>query len=147
MRRQEGTPTELSNQKVTTAKPSLSDAMREGCPVRNVLDCISDKWSLLILSALADHPKRFMELRREVPDISQRMLTQTLRQLERDGLISRTVVPTVPVSVTYALTEVGWSFMAPMRQLLSWAAETYSSVTEARRRYDAREVAEAAHAG
>ena len=112
--------------------------------MRSVLDCISDKWSLLILSALADHPKRFMELRREVPDISQRMLTQTLRQLERDGLVSRTVVPTVPVSVTYALTEVGWSFMAPMQQLLSWAAEAYSSVTEARRQYDAKVVTEAA---
>lgn len=109
-----------------------------------MLDRISDKWSLLILRALADEPKRFMGLRREVPDISQRMLTQTLRQLERDGLISRTVVPTVPVSVTYTLTALGRSFMEPVRQLVSWAAQAHPRITEARQQYDAREKTEPA---
>jgi DNA-binding HxlR family transcriptional regulator len=104
-----------------------------------VLDRISDKWSLLLLGELAAAPKRFMELRRAIPDISQRMLTQTLRQLERDGLVSRTVVPTVPVSVTYALTDLGQSFMVPARQMMSWAGTAYASIAEARRQYDARE--------
>lgn len=130
MKRQEGTPTQPRNLEVTTL---------ENCPVRNVLDRIGDKWSLLILEALEAEPKRFMALRREIPDISQRMLTQTLRQLERDGLISRTVVPTVPINVTYALTELGQSFMVPAQQLMAWAGEAFPNISEARRQYDSRE--------
>lgn len=142
MGRQEDTTTELGEKKVTASELKRGDFT--GCPVRNVLDRISDKWSLLLLGALADEPKRFMGLRREVPDISQRMLTQTLRQLERDGLISRTVVATVPVSVTYALTELGRSFMVPARQLICWAGEAFPSIAEARQQYDARELMEPA---
>lgn len=130
MERQEGTATQPSNSEVTAA---------EGCPIRSVLDRISDKWSLLLLNALADKPKRFMGLRREVPDISQRMLTQTLRQLERDGLISRTVVPTVPISVTYALTELGRSFMGPAQTLMEWARDAHPRIREARQHYDAEQ--------
>lgn len=116
----------------------------EGCPVRNVLDRVSDKWSLLLLLVLMDEPKRFLGLRREVPDISQRMLTQTLRQLERDGLVSRTVVPTVPVSVTYALTELGRSFMVATQEMIAWAKEAYPRIAEARQHYDAREAVDPA---
>lgn len=130
METQEGTPAQPSNLKVTAA---------EGCPIRSVLDRISDKWSLLLLNALADEPKRFMGLRREVPDISQRMLTQTLRQLERDGLISRTVVPSVPINVTYALTELGHSFMVPAQILMEWARDAHPRIREARQHYDAEQ--------
>lgn len=138
MVRQDGTPAQPSNQNVTAIKAGDTRDFKH-CSIRNVLNHASDKWSLLLLLALSDGTKRFMGLRREVPDISQRMLTQTLRQLERDGLVSRAVVPTVPVSVTYALTELGGSFMTPAQQLMSWADDAYSSIAEARRQYDSRE--------
>lgn len=127
--------TEPGNQKVTA--PEAMPEPFESCPVRNVLDRVGDKWSLLILLTLAEEAKRFMEVRRAVPDISQRMLTQTLRQLERDGLVSRTVVPTVPISVTYALTELGVSFMEPARNMMRWAQDAYPKINEARQNYDA----------
>ncbi len=136
MGQQEGTYTQPRNTDVTTP-----DAHRDfgDCPVRNVLDHVSDKWSLLILLVLQTEPKRFMELRREIPDISQRMLTQTLRQLERSGLVSRTVVATVPISVTYALTPLGTSFMDATQELMRWAKAAYPSITEARQHYDSRQ--------
>ena len=77
------------------------------CPVRGVLDRISDKWSMLLVMTLADSPKRFNQLRREVPDISQKMLTITLRGLERDGFVTRTVFPSIPPRVDYELTDLG----------------------------------------
>src|SRR5437588_117214 len=89
-----------------------------GCPTRNVLDRIGDKWSILIVMTLAERKRRFGELRREIPDISQRMLTQTLRDLQRDGLISRHVFPTNPPSVEYRLTDLGTSLLAPMAALV-----------------------------
>ena len=129
--------TEPRNQKVTTPTAPPEDS--ESCPVRNVLDRVGDKWSLLIVLTLAEGDKRFMEVRRAVPDISQRMLTQTLRQLERDGLVSRAVVPTVPISVTYALTELGMSFMEPAQYLMDWAKAVYPKIRVARHDYDARQ--------
>lgn len=135
MASQDGTLAQPSNQSVTATRARDPRDFKH-CSIRNVLNHASDKWSLLLLLALSDGPKRFMGLRREVPDISQRMLTQTLRQLERDGLVSRAVVPTVPVRVTYTLTELGGSFLAPAWGLLRWADAAYPSITEARRRYD-----------
>lgn len=107
------------------------------CPVRDVLDRVSEKWTTLLLIMLAEAPKRFSELQRGVPDISKRMLTQSLRNLERDGLISRTVFPTKPPSVEYALTELGESFMTPLAHLLDWASNQHAHIRDARVTYDA----------
>lgn len=103
------------------------------CPVRNLLDRIGDRWSILILSALAAGPKRFSALARVVPDISKRMLTQTLRTLEADGFVHRDVRPTVPPQVTYSLTPLGESFAAPLLGLIDWAEANFATVLEARR--------------
>ncbi|GEO86765.1 MULTISPECIES: winged helix-turn-helix transcriptional regulator [Alphaproteobacteria] len=110
----------------------------ENCPVRTVIDHIGGKWSTLILLALSEKPYRFGELRRLVPDISQRMLTQTLRDLERDGYALRTVFPTKPPSVEYRLTELGQSLFAALCGLLDWAEANYLAVKEARRSFDER---------
>lgn len=118
------------------------DAWREGgqpheaCPVRGVLDRIGDKWSVLIVLTLAAAPHRFGALRRAVPDISQRMLTQTLRDLERDGLLSRTVFPTKPPSVEYALTPLGESLLLPLQALVRWADDHHAEILAARARMD-----------
>src|SRR5689334_6192887 len=102
------------------------------CPIRDVLDRIGDRWSVLILCNLAEETLRFTALRKAIPDISQRMLAQTLKRLETDGLISRTVYPTIPPRVDYALTPVGRSFMVPLEGLIAWA-ETYATRIEASR--------------
>lgn len=104
------------------------------CPVRNLLDRLGDRWSMLLISALAGGPMRFSALARAVPDISKRMLTQTLRTLEADGLVSREVRPTVPPSVTYALTPLGESFVEPLMGLVNWAEANFPAVLEARAR-------------
>lgn len=104
------------------------------CPVRNLLDRLGDRWSMLLISALAGGPMRFSALARAVPDISKRMLTQTLRTLETDGLVSREVKPTVPPSVTYALTPLGQSFVGPLMGLVVWAEANFPAVLEARAR-------------
>ena len=90
------------------------------CPVRNILDHIADKWSMIILVVLASRPHRFGELKREIPDISQRMLTKTLTDLQEDGLINRTVYPTKPPSVEYSLSPLGESLMIPLWELVAW---------------------------
>lgn len=107
------------------------------CPVRDVLDHLGDKWTTLILIALAHRSLRFSEVRRAVPDISKRMLTQTLRNLERDGMIDRRVHPTKPPSVEYSLTALGESLLVPLANLVSWAERSHASITEARERYAA----------
>ena len=106
------------------------------CPVRGVLDRIGDKWSTLIVITLAERPLRFGELRRSIPDISQRMLTQTLRDLQRDGLISRHVFPTQPPSVEYRLTEMGQSLLDPLAGLVRWAETHHGAIRGARSDYD-----------
>lgn len=111
------------------------------CPVRDVIERISGKWSALLLEALAERPFRFGELRRMVPDISQRMLTQTLRDLQRDGYVHRQVFPTKPPSVEYSMTELGRSLFEPLSQMLHWAAANHPSVKAARACYDASELA------
>ncbi|TPE60051.1 helix-turn-helix transcriptional regulator [Sandaracinobacter neustonicus] len=105
------------------------------CPVRNLLDRIGDRWSLLILCALAAEPRRFSALARDVPDISKRMLTQTLRTLETDGLVHREVEPSIPPKVTYSLTPLGQSFAGPMLGLIDWAEANFAQVQAARLRF------------
>jgi DNA-binding HxlR family transcriptional regulator len=102
--------------------------------VRNLLDRVGDRWSMLLLAALAGGPQRFSALARAVPDISKRMLTQTLRTLETDGLVHRDVQPTVPPSVTYSLTPLGGSFAAPLLGLIEWAESNFAAVLDARAR-------------
>ena len=116
--------------------PELAD-----CPVRNVLNQIGDKWSTLILVALGSRPHRFGELRREITDISQRMLTQTLRDLRRDGLISRLVLPTVPPSVEYSLAPLGRTLLDPLLVLIKWAESNGDAINAARREFDNAEQA------
>lgn len=107
------------------------------CPVRGVLDRLGDKWTTLIVIALAAGPRRFSALRREIPDISKRMLAQTLRDLERDGLISREVFPTKPPSVEYRLTGLGESLLEPLNALIAWAQASQPDIAAARHAYDA----------
>ncbi|RUM07806.1 winged helix-turn-helix transcriptional regulator [Rhizobium chutanense] len=110
-----------------------------GCPIRGVLDRIGDQWSLLTLEALDDEKKRFNELLREIGDISKQMLSKTLRHLEQDGFISRTVYPEVPPRVEYELTEMGRSFLIPMRALIGWAEQNHPAIISARRRHETGE--------
>lgn len=107
------------------------------CPVRDVLDRIGDKWSVLVLGTLAAGPHRFSAVRRAIPDISKRMLTQTLRDLERDGLIARTVFPTKPPSVEYRLTALGATILEPLADLVRWADHNHEAITDARLAFDA----------
>ena len=116
--------------------PGAEAAMLEKGPVRDVLDRIGDKWSVLILKNLEEGPRRFGALRRLIGDISQRMLTQTLRDLQRDGLISRTVYPTVPPSVDYRLTRLGISLMATLEHLVQWSDRNHTKVRKARAQFD-----------
>lgn len=107
------------------------------CPVRDVLDRIGDKWSTLILGTLAAGPHRFSAVQRAIPDISKRMLTQTLRDLERDGLIARTVFPTKPPSVEYRLTPLGETILEPLAVLIRWADGSHAAIRAARLVFDA----------
>lgn len=113
------------------------------CPVRDVLDRIGDKWSVLLLSEMRKGPVRFGALRRRVPDISQRMLTETLRHLQRDGLVSRTVHPSVPPAVEYQLTSLGHSLLEPLEALVGWSSAHHAKVKAARARFDAAGQAQA----
>nr|WP_245365741.1 helix-turn-helix domain-containing protein [Neorhizobium galegae] len=113
----------------------------DNCPVRDVISQIAGKWSTLLLHALSDRPYRFGELRRLVPDISQRMLTQTLRDLQRDGYIARTVYPTKPPSVEYSMTPLGHSLFAPLSKVLQWAQDNHEQVKAARLAFDGSDLA------
>jgi DNA-binding HxlR family transcriptional regulator len=106
------------------------------CPIRDVLDRVGQKWTLLILVALEAEALRFSALQRAVGDISKRMLTQTLRDLERDGLITREVFPTKPPSVEYALTDLGRSALAPIAGLTRWANANHGQIRAARMAFD-----------
>ena len=110
-----------------------------GCRnVSPVLNRVGDKWSVLIVMILGEGPRRFNELKRQIDGISQRMLTLTLRGLERDGMVSRTVEPTVPPRVTYALTELGESLREPVEALGRWAMAHIACIRAAQQRFDAR---------
>jgi DNA-binding HxlR family transcriptional regulator len=130
----------------TTARAALGERFAawqrlnfgEGrCPVRDVLDHLGDKWTTLILMALAERARRFNELRRAIPDISRRMLTESLRRLERDGMLTRRVFPTKPPGVEYRLTALGESLLAPLAALVAWAEGTHGRIAEARAVFDA----------
>lgn len=108
----------------------------DDCPIRNVVAQIGDKWSVLILFALVDGADRFNALKSRVVGISQRMLTQTLRDLEREGYVNRTVYPEVPVRVEYALTDLGRDLVKPLYQLVSWADTHHEDIKSARKAYD-----------
>jgi DNA-binding HxlR family transcriptional regulator len=105
------------------------------CPIRDVLDRLGDRWTLLVLMELQEGTLRFSALKKRIEDISQRMLAHTLRQLEKDGLVSRKVYPTIPPKVEYALTELGLSMLKPVGQLIEWASDNHQAVREARARY------------
>lgn len=116
--------------------------MRQGnvyaaqCPTRLVLDRIADKWTVLVLGLLSGGPVRFNKLRREIEGISQKMLSQTLKSLERDGLVERQAFPTVPVTVEYSLTPLGRTLTKTFVALQSWAESNFESVLKAQQRYD-----------
>ncbi|MCX5576932.1 winged helix-turn-helix transcriptional regulator [Kaistia terrae] len=110
----------------------------EQCPVRDVLDRLGDAWSYLVVLQLTSEPHRFNALKRAVDGISQRMLTVTLRGLERDGLVSRKVFPTTPPQVEYALTDLGYSLAEPMRVLTHWASTNHAKIRATRAAYDSR---------
>lgn len=114
-----------------------------GCPVRDVLDRIGDAWSLLVMLELARGPCRFNALRRVVDGISQRMLAVTLRHLERDGIVTRQVLPLSPPQVEYTLTPIGFSLIDRIEGLRQWAVDSQPAIRAARATYDAR-AAEAA---
>ena len=109
----------------------------ENCPVRDVLARVGGKWSTLILGLLAERPQRFGQLRRGLEDISQRMLIQTLRELQRDGLVSRRVFPTQPPSVEYSLTDLGQSMLPSLAALIHWAEQNHEAIRVSRRAFDA----------
>jgi DNA-binding HxlR family transcriptional regulator len=122
------------------AAPALcGDPYHAGCATRRILDRIGDRWTVLVVSVLGDGDARFSELRRRIEGVSQKMLTQTLRGLERDGLVRRTVYPEVPVRVEYALTDAGRTLLEPLRVLQKWAIEHLSDVSASQDAYDRAE--------
>jgi DNA-binding HxlR family transcriptional regulator len=150
---EDGTSRSPSNSRDTDqsveVRPSLDPGDRHGVTdschtpeaidVRQILNRVGDKWSILVIAMLDQGTRRFTELRREVEGISQRMLALTLRQLERDGLVERTVYPVVPPKVEYALTDLGSTLLESVRGLVNWAMEHRSQVAAARAEYDARQ--------
>lgn len=138
-------PTMTAAQQRVEAKQRY-DAFLAACPSRQLLDRLSDKWVTLVVSALGSGPQctdepaamRFSELARTLAGVSQKMLTQTLRALERDGLVTRTVTPTVPVTVHYELTGLGLSLHDLVRGIKDWAQEHMDDVAAARLEHDAR---------
>ncbi|WP_432921578.1 winged helix-turn-helix transcriptional regulator [Microbispora sp. CA-135349] len=137
------------------ARSSDGDARREwvpavlaarddtACRVREVLDRVGEKWAVTVIAELGRKPRRYNELRRSIPGVSQRMLTATLRDLERDGLVRRTVHPVVPPRVDYELTPLGATLLDTVSALLDWAVEHIDDVDGARAEYDGRQEAAA----
>ncbi|MDF0601239.1 helix-turn-helix domain-containing protein [Psychromarinibacter sp. C21-152] len=105
------------------------------CPIRDVLDRIGDQWSLLVLQVLEHGTMRFSAIHRAIGDISKQMLSKTLKHLEEDGFIRRTLYPEVPPRVEYDLTDLGRSFLVPMKQLTLWADENHRAICEAREKH------------
>ena len=107
--------------------------------ISTLLSRIGDKWTVLVVTTLGDGPRRFNELRREIPSVSQRMLTLTLRNLERDGLVSRTVTPTIPPRVDYELTALGRSLLQPITGIANWAIDNVEAIHAAQADFDAKQ--------
>jgi DNA-binding HxlR family transcriptional regulator len=124
-----------------TDVPGADDPLDKDCPIREVLDRVGDKWSTLVVVRLGQRTHRFNELHREIDGISQRMLTLTLRQLVRDGLVSRTAYATVPPRVDYELTELGRTLLAPITALHEWAVAHRDDIRQARADHDEAEAA------
>ena len=131
-------PTMTAQQRRDEARAEF-DAFLASCPSRKLLDRISDKWVTLVLKSLVDGPKRYSEVSRQLAGVSQKMLTQTLRSLERDGMLTRTVTPSVPVRVDYELTPLGESLGGVLGQLKTWAEQHMPEVDQARADYDTRQ--------
>ncbi len=126
---------------MNNSRTEIEDAMFPGCPIRNILARISGKWSLLVIFTLdktGREPMRFKELQREIPDISQKMLTATLRILEEDGYVMRTVYPEVPPRVEYALTPRALSLLPHINALMEWALENKDAIMKDRRKMAGR---------
>ncbi|WP_278780295.1 winged helix-turn-helix transcriptional regulator [Leyella stercorea] len=114
----------------------VKDALFPNCPIRNILSRIGDKWSMLVLYTLeTDEAKRFKELQRNIPDISQKMLTATLRMLEADGLVKREAFAEVPPRVEYSLSDKGKTLLPHINALISWATDNMDDIYESRRHY------------
>ncbi len=113
------------------------DIYEKNCPTRMLLNRLADKWTLLILDCLGERPVRFNQLRRDIKGISQKVLSQTLKKLERDGLITRTVIPSVPVSVEYSLTTLGQTLTESVAAFAHWAEHNMDAVIAAQNAYDA----------
>ena len=114
------------------------DVFEDRCPTRLVLDRLADKWALLVLDRLRGEPVRFNGLRRDIKGVSQKVLSQTLKALERDGLVTRSVFPTVPVTVEYAVTPLGLTLTETVAALAHWAERNMDEVLAAQAAYDAR---------
>ncbi len=108
------------------------------CPTRMILDRIGDKWAVLVLGLVEHEPRRFNELRRSIDGLSQKMLSQTLKSLERDGLVQRRAFATVPVTVEYSITPLGLTLAATVNALRLWAEKHIGDVLAAQKRYDAK---------
>ena len=127
----------VASVKTVTEPTSSWDPYERGCPSRDLLDRIGDKWTVLVLGELGkDGACRFTQLRKRLSGVSEKMLTQTLRGLERDGLVRRTVYPSVPVRVEYALTPLGQTLRGPLKALTQWSVQHISDVLAAREEYD-----------
>lgn len=124
------------NQNVVMSTLPIQDPIFPQCPVRNIVARVADKWSLLVMHTLlhADEPMRFSALSRAIPDVSQKVLTQTLRRLEDDGFVERTVFAEVPPRVQYALSTRGESFMDACRPMVEWASLHLAEIVEHRRK-------------
>ncbi len=118
--------------------PLPANVYDANCPTRQILDLIADKWATLIVGLLAAEPMRFAMLQKRIGGISQKMLTQTLRGLERDGLVQRTVYAEVPPRVEYALTPLGRTLCEPINAIIKWSEENIEAVITARQQYDQR---------
>ena len=130
--------TRRPRQEGTVLIPSNLHVSEDCRAVSEVLARVGDKWTVLVVSMLGDGPKRFSELRRGLGSISQRMLTLTLRGLERDGLLTRTVYPTIPPRVEYALTPLGRDLLLPISALAGWAIRNQPKIEKARTSYDGK---------
>ena len=130
----------LSSQLVSAAKPRASQSppnpYDSKCPTRVVLDRIGDKWTVLVLGLLCERPLRFNQMRRKIDGLTQKMLSQTLKALDRDGLVARKVNATMPVTVEYSITPLGATLSATVEELQRWARDHIEEVVQAQRRYN-----------
>jgi DNA-binding HxlR family transcriptional regulator len=133
----------MGNQPKESVNPRLDAWKAQGftpdqCPIRSILDHVAAKWTILILLELMGGARRFNQILRQLPDISRRMLTQSLRDLERDGLVGRAVFETRPPSVEYSLTDLGNSMLPPLLGMIDWAEQNKSAIFAAQQQFDER---------